>query len=92
MLRIGMLAAGDGSSVPATPARIVVVGPRLPEGHGEPDVFLPTAVPGLSGGGLWMRADGIAVPVRDVVPRIAPLEEEILDALAARLPSPAAPR
>jgi hypothetical protein len=40
----------------------------------------------LSGGGLWMRADGIAVPVRDVVPKTAPLEEEILDALMARLP------
>jgi len=78
--------AAPGSTTPAPVAGVVVIGPRLPEGREEPDVFLPTAVPGLSGGGLWMRADGIALPVRDVVPRTAPLEEEILDALTARLP------
>jgi len=78
--------AGGGTIAAATPAPVVVIGACLPDGLGEPGVFLPTAVPGLSGGGLWMRADGIAIPVRDVVPRTAPLEEEILDALLARLP------
>jgi hypothetical protein len=31
-----------------------------------------------------MRADGIAVPVLEALPRVVPLEEEILDALLAR--------
>jgi len=82
-------ATGDGATATATPARVVAVGACPPDGLGEPDVFLPAAVPGLSGGGLWMRADGIAIPVRDVVPRTAPLEEEILDTLMARLPEAA---
>jgi formylmethanofuran dehydrogenase subunit B len=68
---------------------VVAIGARTPRRLDEPDVFLPAAVPGLSGEGLWMRADGIAVPVREAVPRTAPLEEEMLDALLERLPEAA---
>src|SRR5262245_11350813 len=72
----------DASGVPP---RLVVVGPGVPEGVEEPEVHIPAAVPGLSGGGLWMRADGIALPVRNVVPASDPSEEAILDDLLDRL-------
>jgi formylmethanofuran dehydrogenase subunit B len=75
-----------GGTVPAA----IVVGPDLPEGCPEPEVFIPTAVPGLTGRGTWMRADGVAWPVRGPLPASAPLEEEILDLLEARLPARAA--
>jgi hypothetical protein len=75
--------AGAGAP-PAARPRVVLIGARVPDGLVAPDVFLPAAVPGLSGGGLWMRADGIAVPVLEALPRVVPLEEEILDALLAR--------
>jgi formylmethanofuran dehydrogenase subunit B len=67
------------------PPRAVVVGPWRPEGCAEPEVFIPTAVPALSEKGLWLRADGAAVPLRAPRPSSQPTERDVLDRLIARL-------
>jgi formylmethanofuran dehydrogenase subunit B len=89
------ITAGNAAGRPA----LVVVGGSLPEGCPEADVFLPAAVPGYDGAGLFQRADGVPVPVRAArvgVPRppdppatapatARPQEETVLAALLARL-------
>ncbi|HUD71918.1 MAG TPA: hypothetical protein VMQ62_08125, partial [Dongiaceae bacterium] len=85
ILLVGPRQACAGGRAPA-----IVVGPDLPDGSPEPDVFIPTALPGLSGRGTWLRADGVAAPVRGPIPATAPFEEQILAQLAERLPAHAA--
>jgi formylmethanofuran dehydrogenase subunit B len=63
----------------------VVIGPRLPEGCARPEVFIPTAVPALSETGVWLRADGVPVPMRAPVPAARPTEGDVLDRLLAHL-------
>jgi formylmethanofuran dehydrogenase subunit B len=96
LLLIGVRALPDGPrrvSGAATEARTIVVGPRLPDGAGEPDVAILTAAPGLSAPGSARRADGVPVVLRAVLPSTRPTEEAVLEAIAARVaarrPAPA---
>jgi formylmethanofuran dehydrogenase subunit B len=63
----------------------VVIGPRLPEGMGDPDVWIPTATPGLSAPGTAARADGVTVVLKALVPSRLPTEDDVLDRLLERL-------
>jgi formylmethanofuran dehydrogenase subunit B len=76
---------------PAPPAGApcIVVGALAPGGGAAPDVFLPAAAPGFDGGGLYLRADGVPVPVHPAVSSGRWPEEEILAALGTRLAGPA---
>jgi formylmethanofuran dehydrogenase subunit B len=85
-----LLLVGPRESSAGGRAGVIIVGPDLPDGSSEPDVFIPTALPGLSGRGTWLRADGVAAPVRGPITATAPLEEDVLDRLAERLPARAA--
>jgi formylmethanofuran dehydrogenase subunit B len=67
--------------------KAIVVGPRVPEGITGPEVFIPTAVPGLSAAGNGRRADGVPVRLRAVIPSRHPLEEDVLAALAGAIRS-----
>lgn len=73
-------AAGEGRGA-------VVIGPHLPEGCVRPEVFIPTAVPALSEKGLWLRADGVPIPMRAPLPSARPTEGDVLDRLLAHLES-----
>ena len=64
---------------------VVVVGPSLPAGAGKPDVWIPTATPGLTSSGTALRSDGVTVVLRAILPTRRPSEDEILDALTLRL-------
>jgi len=61
--------------------KAIVVGPRLPEGISESEVFIPTSQAGLSAAGNARRADGVPVRLRAVIPSRRPLEEDVLAAL-----------
>jgi formylmethanofuran dehydrogenase subunit B len=74
------------------PAAAVVIGPRLPRGITSPDVFIPTAAPGLRAAGTALRADGVTVVLRAVLPTRRPTEDEALDALLDRLAPAERPR
>jgi formylmethanofuran dehydrogenase subunit B len=63
----------------------VVVGSSPSHAAAGADVFLPAAAIGLDGGGLFLRADGIPVPVRPAVATGRWQEEAILAALRARV-------
>src|SRR5439155_27367800 len=66
-------------------AALIVVGPRLPRSAGEPEVWIPTATPGLSAAGLVTRSDGVSVVLKALgAPRL-PTEDDVLDRLAVRL-------
>ena len=65
--------------------RQVVVGPVLPAGVDDPDVWIPTATPGLTSAGTALRSDGVTVVLRAVLPTRRPTEDEILDALLRRV-------
>ncbi|HYV84974.1 MAG TPA: hypothetical protein VFB49_03600 [Patescibacteria group bacterium] len=73
-----------------TPPPCVVVGSPSSPAADSADVFLPAAAPGLDGEGLFLRADGLPVPVRPVVSRGRMQEEALLAALRARCAGSAA--
>jgi len=86
--------ASDGHSGPR-PTHAVVIGPRLPEGCSDPEVFIPTAIPAFSEKGLWLLADGVPVPMRAPLPSTRPSEAEVFDRLIGRVAAsgkPASPR
>ncbi len=98
VLFVGGLAAGplykDDAGTPARraaggrqrgPIPTIVTGPRLSRGLAVPDIFLPTATPGLSAAGSSSRSDGVPVPLRAIVPSRRPTEDEALNALLERL-------
>jgi formylmethanofuran dehydrogenase subunit B len=85
LLLIGARSVAQGASAAVRERGAVVIGPRLPEGCERPEVFIPTAVPALSERGLWLRADGVPVPMRAPVSSSRPTEGEILDRLLGRL-------
>ena len=83
-----LLLVGARGPLPATLSRrpggaprIVALGPRLPAGAAEPDVFIPTGLPGLSEEGEAMRADGVPVRLRATLLTQRPAEREVLAAL-----------
>src|SRR6185295_7698459 len=47
--------------------QIVAIGPRLPGGVEDPDVWIPTATPGLSAAGTATRSDGVTVVLKALV-------------------------
>ena len=63
----------------------VLIGPRLPEGMEDADVWIPTATPGLSARGTAARADGVTVVLKALVPSRLPTEDDVLDRLLERL-------
>jgi len=63
----------------------VVVGPCLPMGVGEPEVWIPTATPGLTSSGTALRTDGVTVVLRALLPTRRPSEDEVLEALTQQL-------
>ncbi len=67
--------------------RLVVVGPRLPARVGDPDVWIPTATPGLTltSAGTALRSDGVTVVLRALLPTRRPTEDEVLDTLTRRI-------
>ena len=89
-----MLAGGGADALllvgarrrPAPPAGApcIVVGAVPPGDGAPPDVVLPAAAPGFDGGGLYLRADGVPVPVHPAVTSGRWPEEAILAALGAR--------
>jgi formylmethanofuran dehydrogenase subunit B len=68
--------------------RGVVIGPRLPRGVDDPDVWIPTATPGLSAGGTAARSDGVTVVLRALLKTRLPTEDEVLDRLLERCAAP----
>ncbi|HKB08417.1 MAG TPA: hypothetical protein VKF61_09080 [Candidatus Polarisedimenticolia bacterium] len=64
--------------------RIVVIGPRLPHGVDDPDIWIPTATPGLSSGGTAARSDGVTVVLKALVKTRLPSEDDVLDRLLER--------
>jgi formylmethanofuran dehydrogenase subunit B len=66
-------------------APCIVIGSSLPGACAPPEVFLPAAAIGFDGGGLYLRADGVPVPVRPTVASGRWPEETILASLDARL-------
>jgi formylmethanofuran dehydrogenase subunit B len=81
LLLIGARSAGSLEAAGRIPS--IVIGPRLLPGGPEPEIVIPSARAGLSAGGLWLRADGLPVPLRAVLPTTRPTEDEVLDRLAA---------
>jgi formylmethanofuran dehydrogenase subunit B len=73
--------------LPALPANTpcIVVGPSPPRECAEPDVFLPSAAAGFDGEGLFLRADGIPVPIHPAVASDRWQESAVLGALGARV-------
>ena len=65
--------------------RLVVVGPRLPAEVSDPDVWIPTALPGLTSAGTALRSDGVTVVLRALLPTRRPTEDEVLDTLTRRV-------
>jgi formylmethanofuran dehydrogenase subunit B len=65
--------------------QIIVIGPRTPRGSDDPDVWIPTATPGLSAAGSAARADGMTVVLKALLPTRRPTEDDVLDALLQRL-------
>jgi formylmethanofuran dehydrogenase subunit B len=72
------------SATPAGASRIVV-GAAPPAACAAPEVFLPAAAVGFDGGGLYLRADGVPVPIRPAISSGRWQEETILATLGARL-------
>jgi formylmethanofuran dehydrogenase subunit B len=75
----------DGRRRRSGEAARIVVGPRLPRSADDPEVFIPTATPGLSSAGLVARADGVTVVLKALVATRLPTEDDVLDRLAGRL-------
>ncbi len=69
--------AGRASDAP----KVIAIGPRLPEGMSDPDIWIPTALPGISAAGIALRADGVPVRLRAVLPTTRPAEEEVIEAI-----------
>src|SRR2546428_4811120 len=81
-------AGGDVRGPSRPDPGIVVIGPRLPRGVDNPDVWIPTATPGLSAAGTAARADGVTVVLKALVPTRLPTEEDVLDRLLGPLAAP----
>jgi formylmethanofuran dehydrogenase subunit B len=77
-------ARGGSRPAPAT----VVIGPRLPRGVDDPEVWIPTSTPGLSAAGTATRADGVTVVLKALVPSRLPAEDDVLDRLLERFAAP----
>ena len=80
LLLIGTRSAEAHEAAGRVPS--TVIGPRLLPGAPEPEIFIPTARAGISAGGLWLRVDGVPVPLRAILPAARPTEDEVLDRLA----------
>jgi len=80
LLLIGARSAAAREAAGRIPS--IVLGPRRLVGAPEPEIYIPTARAGISAGGLWLRADGVPVPLRAVLPTTRPTEDEVLDRLA----------
>ncbi|PYT36384.1 MAG: hypothetical protein DMF52_07650 [Acidobacteria bacterium] len=80
-----LLLVGARAVEPAPGPGIIVLGPRLPRGVDNPDVWIPTATPGLSAAGMAARADGVTVILKALVPARLPTEEAVLDRLLGPL-------
>ncbi len=57
---------------------LIVVGPRRPDGVADPDIMIPTALPGIAAGGSVRRVDGLPLILRAVLPSSRPREEDVL--------------
>jgi formylmethanofuran dehydrogenase subunit B len=75
--RAGERAAHDSGTKP----KMIVIGPRMPREATDPEIWIPTGLPGLSADGTALRVDGVPVRLRAVLPTGRPTEEEILEAL-----------
>jgi formylmethanofuran dehydrogenase subunit B len=65
--------------------RVVAIGPRLPRGFDEADVFIRTAVPGISAPGSAGRADGLHVALPAALPPAGPAEETVLEMITRQV-------